>query len=82
MSTVFTMRKRKLFQPLKKAKLTAEQKHAQNARGSELEARIDAVADYINRETKSIAKEYNKYVTSRAPVSIAKPFEISFLRPR
>lgn len=60
MSTVFSVRKRTLFQPLKKPKLTGEQKKAQKARSGELEARLDSFADTINREVKAMAQEFNK----------------------
>ncbi|KZV85015.1 hypothetical protein EXIGLDRAFT_775948 [Exidia glandulosa HHB12029] len=54
--------RRRDYQPATRAPLTADERAIPKARNGELEARMDGVADYINRETKAIAEELGKTV--------------------
>lgn len=53
-------RKRKIYKQAKRPTLTPEQKNSQKARSAELEARLDNLAEYIHREAKAVAQEFNK----------------------
>lgn len=59
---VTAQRTRKSFQSKKRPKLTPEQRASQKARGNELEARLNGVADNMTRNIKEIAKDFNRSV--------------------